>query len=78
MSQAVNVRTGEVIDAAVFIDTLRDLDARIAEADTRIGELKENLKLAREHREGLVAELRSVARGERALPFNDEPPEESA
>jgi hypothetical protein len=74
MTTAVNTRTGEVTDAAEFIDALRDLDARIVEADRVVGELKENLKIARRHREGLVSELRAVARGERALPlFSDDP-----
>lgn len=65
----VNIETGEIHDLAQFISAMRDLDVRIAMADRTIGELKENLKTARKHREGLVAELRAAARGDRALPF---------
>lgn len=71
MTETLNIRTGEIKDAAAFFDALRDLDARIVEADRVVGELKENLKIARRHREGLVTELRATARGERALPFTD-------
>lgn len=72
MSQAVNTKTGELLDVTAFMAAMRDLDFHIAMADRTIGELKENLKTARKHREGLVAELRAAARGDRALPF--EPP----
>lgn len=68
-ADTVNTRTGEIRDLATVMEQLRDLDARIARADEEIGALKENLKTARRHREGLVAELRAAARGERALPF---------
>jgi hypothetical protein len=68
----VHLRTGEVRDSAQLLDAMRDLDARLSEADDEIGRLKENLKIARRHREGLVSELRATARGERALPFTDD------
>lgn len=67
----VNLESGEIGDVLGFMERLRDLDARIAKADDEIGMLKENLKTARSHREGLVTELRAVARGERALPLED-------
>ena len=76
MSLTVDPRTGEITDAAMFMLALRDLDERIALADNAIGELKENLKIARRHREGLVSELRAAARGDRALPFTDAPKKE--
>lgn len=76
MSLTVDPRTGEITDAATFMLALRDLDERIALADNAIGELKENLKIARRHREGLVSELRAAARGDRALPFTDAPKKE--
>lgn len=86
MSETVDPSTGEIldrttvtatgslaalIDTAEFREQLRDLEVRIQQADDTIDLLKENLKFARRHREGLVAELRAAARGDRALPFND-------
>ena len=62
----------ELLDAASFRASLRELDARIAQADREIGVLKENLKVSRKYREGLVAELRAAARGDRALPFEEQ------
>ena len=62
----------ELLDSSSFLASLRELDAGIAQADREIGVLKENLKAARQHREGLVAQLRAVARGDRVLPFIDE------
>jgi uncharacterized small protein (DUF1192 family) len=76
MSPTVNTKTGEILDAADFMTALPELDARIAAEDDEIGRLRENLKLARRHREGLVAELRAAARGDRALPFIEDPPKE--
>ena len=74
MSSSVNTATGELQDRgfAEFMESLRDLDQRIAEADDAIGAAKEALKTAKQHREGLVSELRASARGERVLPLADE------
>jgi hypothetical protein len=89
MSETVDPRTGEILDrttvtatgslaelldASSFRASLRELDARIAQADREIDVLKENLKVSRRHRESLVAELRAAARGDRALPFDDGSP----
>lgn len=76
MSLTINTNTGELLDAVAFFAALRDLDARIAKVDADIGILRENLKVSRRHREGLVAELRAAARGDRALPFTEDPPKE--
>jgi hypothetical protein len=77
MTQAiVDVETGELHDLATFMEQMRDLDSRIADADTNIDILRENLKTARQYREMLVAELRAAARGDRALPFTDSPSKE--
>ena len=70
--EVVSTETGEITDALSFMEQLREIDASIAKADRAIGSLKEELKFARSHREGLVAELRAVARGERALPLEPE------
>jgi prefoldin subunit 5 len=76
MSLTIDRATGELLDATHFMEALRDLDERIDAADAAIDALKENLKTARRHREGLVTELRAVARGERALPFEPSPAKE--
>lgn len=64
----------ELLDSSSFRASLRELDDRIAQADREIGVLKENLKAARQHREGLISELRATARGDRALPFGEPEP----
>lgn len=64
----------ELLDSSSFRASLRELDDRIAQADREIGVLKENLKVSRKYREGLVAELRATARGDRALPFGEPEP----
>ena len=70
----VTIQTGEIHDLADFMGALRALDQRIAEADKGIGELKAQLKITRQHREGLISELRATARGDRALPFGEPEP----
>lgn len=76
MNITVNPQSGELLDAERFFAALRELDARIATVDADIRLLRENLKVSRRHREGLVAELRAAARGDRALPFPEDPPKE--
>lgn len=74
--EIVSIHTGEITDTLSFMERLRDLDSSIALADHTIGTLKEDLKTARRHREGLVTELRATARGERALPLEPSPTKE--
>lgn len=74
MTQAVDKETGQLFDATGFLGALRDLDLRIAQVDKSIAELKDDLKAAKKHRDGLVAELRATARGDRPLPFGDQVP----
>lgn len=62
--------TGELVDALDLMTQLREVDAQIATADEAIDDLKEQLKEARASREQLVSDLRRLARGERALPFD--------
>lgn len=84
MTERVDRATGEIIDRTTFTATgtlaslldatkfreqLRDLDQRIADADTNIDVLKEHLKDARRYREQLVAALRATSRGDQTLPF---------
>lgn len=88
-SQTVDPHTGEILDrttatatgaladlldSSSFLASLRELDDRIAQADREIGVLKENIKVSRNYREALVAELRATARGDRALPFGEPEP----
>lgn len=74
MTQAIDKETGQLFDATGFLSTLRDLDLRIAQVDKSIAELKDDMKTAKKHREGLVAELRATARGDRPLPFDGQTP----
>lgn len=91
MSDRVDRETGEILDQTTFVATgtlaglldstqfreqLRDLDARIADADSNIDVLREHLKDARRYREQLVAALRATARGDRTLPFDPSPSKE--
>ena len=77
LDQTTVTATGSLaglIDSTKFRGQLRDIDARISQADREIGVLKENLKVSRKYRESLVAKLRSAARGDRVLPFDEPAP----
>lgn len=72
MADTIDRATGEILDATVVFARLRDLDSQIVRADELIDLMKDRLKTARVHREGLVEALRAAARGDRALPFEEQ------
>ncbi len=72
----VNGRSGEVAGPSEYVAHLRALELSIQRADDDIERLKADLKVTKEFREKLVAQLRTAIREGTVLPLLEAEPEE--